>query len=66
MNETTISTYGLKKFMKSNICKAAYGWFYVVGRIVEYYVAGVTDNQVDDCYTDDLAMLKSGNVDWQN
>jgi len=65
MNEITFSTYGNKQYMKEDTAKASYGWFYVVGNRVEYYVAGMSYSDAENAYCDDLIELKNGNVDFK-
>lgn len=64
MNDITFDTYGNKQYMKSKIAKAMYGWFYVVYNRVEYYVAGMSYEDAESAYCDDLIELKRGNVDF--
>lgn len=62
MREITFPAYGCKQYMKGLVAKAIYGWFYVVGRTVEYYIAGVSYSDAEDAFTDDLNELRAGNV----
>jgi hypothetical protein len=67
MNEMTFITYGNKQYMKGNkIAKASYGWFFVEKNRVEYFVAGVSQSESEDCFSDDLMELKDGNVDFNH
>ena len=64
MNEITIETNRIKKYMKTAEARAIFGRFYVVGKIVEWTTFNVTNDEADDMYTDDLNALKCGNVDF--